>query len=47
MALITGGKFPAPWGVILVDERIHTQESQRYGTAVPPRVSGEVSQGCV
>jgi hypothetical protein len=44
--LITGGKFPAPWGVTLFlgDERIHTQEPQRDGADVPHGVSCEVSK---
>ena len=44
--LITGGKFPAPWGVtvFLGDERIHTQEPQRDGADVPLGVSCEVSK---
>lgn len=47
--LITEGKFPAPWGVtvFLVDERIHTQESQRNGADVPPGVSSEVQKSGV
>ena len=47
--LLTGGKFPAPWGVtvFLGDERIHTQEPQRDGADVPLGVSCEVSKSGV
>ena len=41
------GKFPAACGVpcvSLLDERISSQESQRYGVDVPLGVSGEVSK---
>ena len=49
MVLISGGKFPAPWGVtvFLGDERIHTQESQRDSAHVSPGVPGEVQKSGV
>ena len=36
-------QFPAACGVALMDERIHSQEPQRDGIAVPLGISGKVS----
>ena len=49
VGLITGGKFPAPWGVtvFLGDERIHTQEPQRDGVDVPLGIPREVQKSGV
>ena len=47
---ITGGKFPAACGdfsLKIGDERISSQESQRYSVDVPLGISGEVPTGCV
>jgi hypothetical protein len=49
LASITGGKFPAPWGVTvyLRDERIHTQEPQRDGADVPLGIYSELQKSGV